>query len=274
MSVDGSLALEVVRAHERWAARGVQNEPAAFDAYLAERAARVDEALRARLNVDDLYLACACARGDRAALAVFEAELLPVVRRVFVRMALPAALADDVLGALRERLFVPARGAAPLIADYAGRGRLVSWLRAVAANAALKVLREPRRFVELDQAEELPIVERELARLGATEAAAFRAALGRAFAGLAREQRTLLRRYFLDGLTLEVLGRLHGVHVSTVWRRVEAARVALVAAVRAELGEALGVSESVVNSIVRSAYVDASVSSLLRITPVPAHDGG
>jgi hypothetical protein len=61
--------------------------------------------------------------------------------------------------------------------------------------------------------------------------------------------------------------------VSTAWRRVEAARRALVEAVRARLGEVLGASESAVNSIVRSAYVDASVSSLLRITPADATAG-
>lgn len=270
-SQDG--AQEAARASERWAARGVRNDLEAFLPYVEQRATRVVEPLRTHLHVDDLYLAFACGRGDRAALAVFEAELLPVIRRVFARMSIPAAIGDDVLGSLRERLFVPARGAAPLIADYSGRGRLVCWLRSLAANAALKALRGHRRHVDLEQSDELPIVDPDLAQLRNIDAAAFRDALAGALAGLARDQRNLLRQHFLDGLTFEALGRLHGIHVSTAWRRLDAARRALVDAVRVRLGEALGASESAVNSIVRSACLDASISSLLRITPANAAAG-
>jgi RNA polymerase sigma-70 factor (ECF subfamily) len=269
ISEDGAQA--AARASERWAARGVRNDLEAFLPYVEQRATRVVEPLRTQLHVDDLYLAFACGRGDRAALAVFEAELLPVIRRVFARMSIPAAVGDDVLGSLRERLFVPARGAAPLIADYSGRGRLVCWLRSLAANAALKALRGLRRHVE--QSDELPIVDPDLAQLRSIDAAAFRDALAGALAGLARDQRNLLRQHFLDGLTFEALGRLHGIHVSTAWRRLDAARRALVDAVRVRLGEVLGASESAVNSIVRSAYLDASISSLLRLTPANAAAG-
>jgi RNA polymerase sigma-70 factor (ECF subfamily) len=270
MVEDEALAVAAIRARARWSERGLRDDLAGFTCYLETRVARVTEPLRARLHIDDLYLAFACGRGDRAALAVFEAELVPSVRRVLARMHIAAGLGDDVLGALRERLFVPAHGATPLIADYSGRGRLVCWLRSVAANAALKALRDGRRFVELEQADELPMVDAELAQLRSADAAAFRDALARAFAGLARDQRTILRQHFLDGLTFEALGRLHGVHVSTAWRRVEAARLALVEAVRRQLGEALGASDSAVNRIVRSAYIEASVSSLLRLTPAAA----
>ena len=130
-----------------------------------------------------------------------------------------------------------------------------------------------RRHVDLEQSDELPIVDPDLALLRSIDAAAFRDALAGALAGLARDQRNLLRQHFLDGLTFEALGRLHGIHVSTAWRRLDAARRALVDAVRVRLGEVLGASESAVNSIVRSACLDASISSLLRITPANAAAG-
>ncbi|HEU4534575.1 MAG TPA: sigma-70 family RNA polymerase sigma factor, partial [Polyangiaceae bacterium] len=262
------------RAHERWAARGVRGELAAFLPYLEARAAQAPEALRGRLYVDDLFLAFACGRGDRAALAAFEAEFSAAARQAFARLNVPAEVGDDVLGALRERLFVAAGGEAPLVDDYSGRGRLASWLRSLAANAALKALRDRRRFVDVERAEELPMADAELVQLRGADAAMFRDAFDRAFAELTREQRNLLRQHFLDGLTFEALGRLYGVHVSTAWRRVEAAREALVAAVRARLSAALGLSESAANSVVRSAYVEASVTSLLRSTPPRAASGG
>jgi RNA polymerase sigma-70 factor, ECF subfamily len=270
---DGTLAQAAARAHERWSAQGVRGELAAFLAYVEARAAQLDEALRGRLHVDDLYLAFACGRGDGAALAAFEASFLPAARRVFARLNVPGEVGDDVLGMLRERLFVAAQGEAPLIDDYSGRGQLVAWLRSLVANAALKALRDRRRFVDVERADEFPMVDAELVQLRGAGAAAFRDAFDQAFAGLTREQRNLLRQHFLDGLTFEALARLHGVHVSTAWRRVEAARAALVEAVRARLGAALGLSESAANSVVRSAYVEASVTSLLRNTPARASSG-
>jgi RNA polymerase sigma-70 factor, ECF subfamily len=255
------------RAHAHWAARGVVADLAAFELHLGERAALVEPALRDRMHVDDLCLAFACSSGDRAALAVFEAELIPVMQRAVARMSLPAGACDDVLGALREKLFVAAHGRAPLIADYSGRGHIAAWLRSLAAHAALKVRRAQHREVGLAEADDLRIADPELAQLRGADAAAFRAAFGKAFAQLTREQRTLLRQHFLDGLTFESLGRMYGVHVSTAWRRLEAARTALVAEVRGELAAALGAGASTVNGIVRGACDEASVISVLRATP-------
>lgn len=260
------------RACLQWCERGVAPDLAAFVPYLGERLARVAEPLRARLHVEDLYLAFACGRGDRAALQVFERELLPVARRVLARMRVPAATGDDVLGALREQLFAPT-GRAPLVLAYSGRGELAAWLRSLTAHAALKALRGRARLVELDHANEIPIADPALARLRGGDVAAFRGALSRAFAGLERDQRLLLRQYFLDGVTCEALGRLRGIHPSTAWRRLEAAREALVGAVRAELADALGASESAVASIVRAAYDHASVASVLRTTPAAIAGG-
>jgi RNA polymerase sigma-70 factor, ECF subfamily len=271
-SAEPTLERIAARAHAYWAARGVVADLAAFQVHVAECAARVEPALRDRLHVDDLYLAFACASGDRAALAVFEAELTPVMQRTVARMSLPAGACDDVLGALREKLFVAAQGRAPLLADYSGRGRIAAWLRSLAAHAALKVRRAQRRQVGLVEADDLLIAAPELAQLRG-DAAAFRAAFDQAFAQLAREQRMLLRQHFLDGLTFESLGRMYGVHVSTAWRRLEAARTALVAAVRSQLAAALGAGASTVNGIVRGACAEASVISALRATPRAALAG-
>ncbi|HEY0991341.1 MAG TPA: sigma-70 family RNA polymerase sigma factor [Kofleriaceae bacterium] len=263
------------RAHAYWGVRGVVVDLAAFELHLGERAVWVEPALLDRLHVNDLYLAFACASASRAALDVFEAELLPVMQRAIARIGVPAGACEDVLGTLREKLFVAAQGSAPLMADYSGRGRIAAWLRTLAAHAALKVRRAQRRQVGLADAEAdaLPIADPELAQLRGGDAAAFRAAFDQAFAQLTREQRTLLRQYFLDGLTFESLGRMYGIHVSTAWRRLEAARTALVAAVRAQLAAALGAGASTVNGIVRGACDEASVvgvMSALRATPRPA----
>jgi len=262
-----------VRAHTYWMARGVVADLDAFQVHVVERAARVEPALRDRLHLDDLFLAFACAAGDRAALGVFEAELTPLMQRTLVRMGLATGACGDVIGALREKLFVATHGRAPLVANYSGRGCIAAWLRSLAAHAALKVRRSQRRQVGLAEADDLLIADPELARLRASDAAAFRAAFDQAFAQLTREQRMLLRQHFLDGLTFESLGRMYDVHVSTAWRRLEAARTALVAAVRARLATVLEAGSSTVNGIVRGACGEASVTSALRVTPRPALAG-
>src|SRR5262245_60064756 len=84
--------------------------PAAeFEQYLLDRvAARPDrvQALAA-LRVEDLYLACACARGDAAALEALERGAMTQVREQLRRRGYAADLVDEALQRLREKLFVP-----------------------------------------------------------------------------------------------------------------------------------------------------------------------
>src|SRR5439155_1045051 len=79
---------------------------------------------------EDLYLACALARGDAAALAELEAVVIPAAERGL-------RLADDarreVMQILREKMLV--RGG---IASYDGRAPLAIWLRVCAARLALR----------------------------------------------------------------------------------------------------------------------------------------
>src|SRR5439155_11590326 len=95
---------------------------------------------------EDLYLACALARGDAAALAELEAVVIPAAERGL-------RLADDarreIMQILREKMLV--RGG---IASYDGRAPLAIWLRVCAARLALRQTERDRRFVddiELDQ---------------------------------------------------------------------------------------------------------------------------
>src|SRR5262249_39146452 len=73
-----------------------------FAAYAAERLPRAG----AEPKLADLSLACACARGDARALAVFDATVLREVPRYVAHVDASPAFADDVCQRLRERLFV------------------------------------------------------------------------------------------------------------------------------------------------------------------------
>src|SRR5688500_14031830 len=98
----------------------------------------------------DLVLACACARGDRAAVAVFAREMAPVMRSAARRIDDSADFADEVAQAAGERLLVARDQLPPRIAEYAGQGALAAWVRVAAMRIAMNLLRERRRNVLVD----------------------------------------------------------------------------------------------------------------------------
>src|SRR5262249_13816469 len=107
----------------------------AFFAYAAERVESAAEL--ERRNIEDLYLACGCARGDRAALATLESATLPVVIRAVARLG-----ADDVLQMLRTQMLV---GPSPGITAYDGRAPLAIWLRVCATRIGLRHTEREKR---------------------------------------------------------------------------------------------------------------------------------
>src|SRR5262245_1604752 len=67
------------------------------------------------LHAEDLYLACACAAGNAAALAAFDARYLGQVKVFLGRMKPPPTLVEEVKQALRVRLLVAPPGGLPRI---------------------------------------------------------------------------------------------------------------------------------------------------------------
>jgi RNA polymerase sigma-70 factor, ECF subfamily len=226
------------------------------------------EALRERLagstRIADLSLALACERGDTAAIAVFERTHLAMVRRALGKLKINPAIIDDVLGWMRFELFV--RPAPALIATYSGRGDLGSWTRAIGVHESIKRARRARREVSPELAPELPVPAPELVAMRGAYGQTFTQALSSAFGKLEASERTLLRQYFLDGLTIDVLAELYQIHRATAARRVAAARERLVDAVRDILKTQLGVSDQSVDEIITLSNLDESIGTLLRLT--------
>ncbi len=175
-------------------------------------------------HVEDLYLACACAGGDGAALALFEQRFLADVPRYIAHLDSSPAVADETRQVVREYLFVAAAGARPRIADYSGRGPLAGWLRVVVTRAVLQMKRKDKRHVASDDdvADRLAAAEPnvEVALLRQRYARELADALKAALASLSERDRALLKMSIIDGLGIDDLCRLHGVHRATVARWV------------------------------------------------------
>ncbi len=230
-----------------------------FAAWLAARAPAA--------HVADLYLACACARGDAAALAAFERQGWGAVDSALARLGADASQRDEVKQELRRKLFV---GADAAIADYQGRGELWKWLRAVAVRTWLNLDRrhgreratgDGRLFAELAAPGDDP----ELAHLKRR----YRRELGECFAAalaeLADRDRALLRYHAVDGLTIDEIGGIYRVHRTTAFRWIEAARERLSAHTHAHLSRRLGLAGAELASVVRlvRSQLDVSVRGLL-----------
>ncbi len=251
----------------------VRLEEAVFLRHLAERlpaSERPEASLRA-VHAGDLYLACACARGDAAAHAALEAHVLPQVAGAVARVAPGEEALAEVCQRLREKLLTAAPGQTPRMADYQGGGPLGAWLSVVAARTALNLRRTAGRQARAEQealadAAPGPDADPELALVRAHHREDFQAALAEALAALTSRERTVLRLHLVEGLSLERIGAVYRTHKSTVSRWLARAREEVLAGTRARLAERLRLSSDELHSLLRDVPgqpLDHSLSSLL-----------
>jgi RNA polymerase sigma-70 factor (ECF subfamily) len=220
---------------------------AAFDAC-------VERAGGGELRADDLYLACACATGDEAAIAALEGAHEASLQAVVARFARSG---DELRQLIRLRLFEAEPGAAPRIAAYGGRGRLETWLRVAALRVCLAAIRdeEPAPPALADRFDDA-----ELAVIEVRYRSAFRAAFAAAVARLSQAKRLVLELGLAHRLTVDQLGIVLGIDRATAAQRLATARQGLRAATMAELRASLALDETAFGTLERQVdtVVDAS----------------
>jgi len=248
----------------------VDLDAAAFLRYVAPRARATDAKTLAGFHAADLFLASASARGNAEALTELNRRLLAVVGPAVSRLRPSDSFVDEVQQLLRQKLLVAGEGGLPKILDYLGKGSLTHWLRAAALRVALNLLEAQRGAYATSQDDEgldrVPSAspDPEVALLKQRYGPAFKAALEDALAGLTVRERNFLRLYFVNGLTVEQIGRMEGTHKSTVSRWLTRAREALLVDVRARLKERLKLSASELDSLLGVLQSQLEVS-LLRV---------
>jgi RNA polymerase sigma-70 factor, ECF subfamily len=221
-----------------------------------------------RLHAADIYLACACSKGDPPALAAFEANYMVQVPSFLLGKGSPSFV-DEVAQQLRERLLVSQPGRPAQIGAYSGRGSLGSWLRIAALRTAANLRRHDRAENAAGTAAadvQLPRSDAELTLIKARYRSAFEAALSDALSALDTERRVLLRLHFLDGLSIDRLGAMFGIHRATAARRLAAAREALLLTTKKRVRERLRIGHRDLESLmglVRS-QLDVSLHDLFK----------
>jgi RNA polymerase sigma-70 factor (ECF subfamily) len=259
MSADLQAAYQAGRA----AFPGVELAEARYAEFVRER---LGAALPEAPIAADLFLACACIDGDRRALEAFDAGYLALVPQFVARLEASAAGIDELRQRLREKLFVGVAGGPPKIAEYTGRGRLQSWLRVVAIRSALneKASHKPESPAS-DLDERLATADPELDYLRQRYRGEFRDAFAAAFAKLEPRDRTMLRLHLVDGLGIDRLAPMYGVHRATAARWLASVRESLFVGTRDALRARLGVSATEFASLVRlvRSELDLSIRRLL-----------
>jgi len=178
------------------------------------------------LKLEELALARACAAGLDAAwqafLTRFREKLYDIARGITKEDSSARDLADslyaDLYGTSERDGCRVSR-----LNFYMGRGSLEGWLRTVLAQEFVNRYRKTKRLVSLEEQAEDGVQFSAAAPAGPTGPLDSRlgAALDEALGQLADEDRLVLASYYLDDRTLTEIGRVVGVHESTISRRLE-----------------------------------------------------
>jgi RNA polymerase sigma-70 factor (ECF subfamily) len=221
----------------------------------------------AQVHAGDLYLACACAAGDRVAAALFHDHFLTEVPRFVSHLVMDSAAVEDLKQDLVARLLTSLDGERPRIGEYAGRGPLGGWLRVAAVHAALNQRRAEGRQLarEAVDAEPAATADPELDFLKVQYRAHFRTAFEATIRALDPEQRSVMRLHHLDGLTLEEIAELYRISRATAARWLAATRRQIMEETRRLLArDHTGPDElESVLRLIRS-QLDVSIGRLLR----------
>jgi RNA polymerase sigma-70 factor (ECF subfamily) len=212
----------------------------------------------------DLWLAFRATHGEPEALRQLEDTMLTPLTR---RLGREVEDARDALQSLRTALLVGDGVSGPRLLGYTGRGDLARFVKVAATRTWLNAKRGVSREVQDEDRllEEQAPVDGELHGMKEAYSAAFRVAFKAALSSLEPSERNLLRQHYLDGLTMEHIGSLHGVHRVTVHRWIDRARATLAERTRSNMAGALGLRDAEVKSVLRliQSRLDVSLRSQL-----------
>jgi RNA polymerase sigma-70 factor (ECF subfamily) len=204
-----------------------------------------------------------------AAITEFDRCYRPVLERTIARV-LPEHV-DDCVQQVLASLLVRGQDGPPKIAEYGGRAALRSWLTIIAKRAALSRRRRsdarPHQSV-LTLAAAAAEADPELELVKIHYGPELQESLRRGLSALDSRQCVLLRLHHIDGWTIEQLAAVYRVARSTAARWLDAARVKLLEATRADLCARLRLRSAELESIMRALEGELLEVSLARLLEV------
>ncbi|ATB38977.1 hypothetical protein CYFUS_004416 [Cystobacter fuscus] len=260
--------------------RGCQGKPfgladKVFVGYVAHRLPPTEEGVTlaqvfAKMNLEDLYLACACVHKVPEAIATLEAHHLTELRTWLMRTN-SVSVVDEVCQNVRIQLLVGLTPAGPRLATYRGNSTLQHWINVVASRL-LPPGKQPSGNGSLpasllDALENIPFQgpNSEIELIKRRFMDAFRQALSDVLDELPKEQRRLLWYYYVKRLTTTKLGKIIGKDQSTASRKLALAREAVYEKTKRLLKERLSLASKEFDSFLAEiqSILDVSLSRIL-----------
>ncbi len=238
---------------------GVELDPEVFARRCAEL--RADE----QSDRAELYITLAIEARVVGAAEAFERKYFAGLPAVLTARGATQTEIDEIVQQTRLRLLAPRDdGALPLV-QYAGRGQIDGLVRVTAVRAFLNLREKTSR--EVDQADgwldDLVAPELEgpgLVALAAAERRDVKQAFAAALGSLASRDRAVLRMHLVNGLGIDPIAKMLGIHRATAARQLTRLKAELVERVRTELAKRWGESEVLARVTSR---VDLSLERLL-----------
>lgn len=178
------------------------------------------------LKLEELALARGCAAGHEKAwedfLVRFREKLYDIARGITKDDSRARELADSIYADLYGMAEKDGQRVSRLNL-YMGRGSLEGWLRTVMVQEFVNRYRKQKRLVSLEEESESGVQfvsEKSFATPSQTDGR-LGEATDEALSQLPSDDRLILAAYYLDNRTLTEIGRLVGVHESTISRRLD-----------------------------------------------------
>jgi RNA polymerase sigma-70 factor, ECF subfamily len=271
---DDEVGQRLEAARVAW--QGVDLPRAAFIEHVAAAVAQRNPpdpwAHVARLHLPDLYLACACLRGDPTALEALQ-PLLAAVPMMVRSLSPDPGFAGDVRARVSELLLVQGPGRTAKLARYGGEGTLRSWFLVVVQRQALALKKaESARAPAADAPAWSDLLagrfEPELELLRARFLPQLEAAMREAVARLPRRERIVLRLSIVKGVTMQQIAASYRVNQSTVSRWIARALDGLHEQVRRSFRERCDLGNTEAESLIAAvrSRVEISLGGLLAVT--------
>ena len=198
----------------------------------APAARKAVEEFLTSINIEDLCLATACARGDEAAWEDFFRDYRSYLVNIARTMTQDASAAEQLADSTFAELYGLRESGGARVSKfsfYSGRGSLRGWLRAVVFQLSADLHRQTSRFVQTEEAEDMDRLARvaeHQPNVGSSEMEFVRQryragvadGLRRAIGELEGRERLLLAYYYYDEMTLREIGQIFHVHEATISR--------------------------------------------------------
>lgn len=231
--------------------------------FLEQRLAEGLAVRQAEEHGAELFLGLACAAGIANAHQILETHYIgDGVPRSLAHMGLPNVALEEVAQAVRETLLV---GEEPRIGKVVGAGSLKGLINVMSVRLALNWVRDHGRHDAPVEPPPAQFSTPEIAHMKKRYRHELKGAFELAADQITSEDRALLRFHLVEGLSIDDVAAIYGIHRATAARRINRARDQLGAEARRVLVRA-GIHQEDYASVVDlvESQLDLSLTRVLR----------